>query len=78
MAEALLGLFCNFSCFHLCPHITLNSSSKLNILEWSVYMTAVQVFVGSALTLSFGVASRDYTFDRSALYVAYFFKRFTV
>jgi len=41
-------------------------------------MTAVQVFVGSALTLSFGVASRDYTFDRSALYVAYFFKRFTV
>jgi len=29
-------------------------------------MPAVRMFVGSALTISFGLASRDYTFDRSA------------
>jgi len=29
-------------------------------------MPAVRVFVGSSLTISFGLASRDYTFDRSA------------
>ena len=28
-------------------------------------MTAVRVLVGSALTLSFGLASTDYTVDRS-------------
>jgi len=29
-------------------------------------MLAVRVFVGSSLTISFGLASRDYTFDMSA------------
>ena len=46
-AKALLGLSCN-------------SSSNVNIVEWLVSMTAVWVFVGSALTLSFGLANRDY------------------
>jgi len=34
-------------------------------------MPAVRVFVGSALTLSFDLACRDYTFDRSAFYVLF-------
>jgi len=34
-------------------------------------MTGVRVFVGSALTLPFGLASRDYTFDRSVFYVVF-------
>ena len=42
------------------PFSTLNSSSNVNIVEWLVSMTAVWVFVGSALTLSFGLANRDY------------------
>jgi len=29
-------------------------------------MLAVRVFVGSSLTISFGLASGDYTFDMSA------------
>jgi len=31
-----------------------------------VSMPAVRLFVGSALTISFGLACRGYTFDRSA------------
>ena len=32
-------------------------------------MPAVRLFVGSALTISFGLACRDYTFDGSAFNV---------
>ena len=73
MAKALLGLFCNSNCFSLCPHTCtrLNSSSNVNIVEWLVSVTAVRVFVGSALTLHFGLASRDNTFDRSGFYVRF-------
>ena len=59
-AKALLGLSCNLNCFHLFPHTRLNSNSNVNIVEWLVSMTAVWVFVGSALTLSFGLANRNY------------------
>jgi len=76
VAKALLGIFCNSNCFHLYPYIRLNSSSNLNIVEWLVSMPAVRVFVGSSLTLSFDLACRDYTFDRSAF--MYFFKTFRV
>ena len=71
VAKALLGIFCNSNCFHLCPHIRLNSSSNVNIFEWLVSMPAVPVFVSSALTLFFDLACRDYTFDKSAFYVLF-------
>jgi len=48
----------------------------VNIVEWLVFMTAVRVLVGSALTLSFGLATRDNTFDRSVF--MYYFKTFRV
>ena len=48
----------------------------MNIFEWLVSMPAVRGFGGSSLTISFGLASRDYTFDRSTFYVGYFFKKF--
>jgi len=38
----------------------------------------VRVFVGSALTISFGLAWRDYSFDVNDFYVGYFFKTFGV
>jgi len=41
-------------------------------------MPVVRVFVGSALTISFGLAWRDYPFDVNAIYVSYFFKKFGV
>jgi len=34
----------------------------MNTVEWLVSVSAVRVFVGSALTISFSIA-RDYTFD---------------
>jgi len=71
MAKALLGIFCRSNCFHLCPHTRLNSSSNVSIVEWLVSLPAVRLFVGSALTLSIGLASRDYTIDRSAFYVLF-------
>jgi len=38
-----------------------------------------QVFVGSALTISFSLARRDHSFDVNAFYyVGYFFKKFGV
>jgi len=55
-AKTLLGLFCNSNCIHLCSHITLSFSSNMNIVEWLVSMPAVRLFVGSALTISFGLA----------------------
>ena len=61
-----MGIFWNSNCIHRCPPITLSSSSNVNIVEWLVSMPAVRVFAGSALTISFGLASRDYTFDVSA------------
>ena len=41
----------------------------MNIVEWLVSMPAVRLFVGSALTVSFGLACRGYAFDRSAFSV---------
>ena len=37
-------------------YITLRSSNNVNIVEWLMPMPVVQVFVGSALTISFGLA----------------------
>ena len=71
MAKALLGQFCNSNCIHRCPHITLSSGSNVNIVEWLVSMPAVRMFGGSSLTISFGLASRDYTFDMSAFYALF-------
>jgi len=65
-AKTLLGLFCNSNCIHLCLHITLSFSSNVNIVGWLVSMPAVRLFVGSALSISSGLACRGYTFDRSA------------
>jgi len=42
------------------------SSSNVNIVKWLVSIPAVQLFLGSALTISFGLACRGFTFDRSA------------
>ena len=44
----------------------------MNIVEWLVSMPAVRLFVGSALTISFGLVCRGYTFDRSAFNVLAF------
>jgi len=43
-----------------------------------VSVPVVRVFVGSAFTIYFGLAQRDYSFDVNAFYVAYFFKTFGV
>jgi len=52
-------------------HITLRSSSNVNIVEWLMSFPAVRLFVGSALTIFFGLGCRDYTFDRSAFNVLF-------
>jgi len=67
--------------FELCPlhlssHVTLSSSSNVNIVEWLVPMPAVRVLVGSALIISFGLPCRNYTLDGNAFNVGYFFKKF--
>jgi len=63
-AKTLLGRFCNSNCIHRCSHIMLSFSSNMNIVEWFVSMLAVRLFVGSALTISFGLACRGYTCSR--------------
>jgi len=70
-AKTLLGLFCNLNCCHLCSHVTLGSSSNVNTIELLVSMPAVRLFVGSTLTISFGLACRGNTFDRSAFSVLF-------
>jgi len=72
MAKALLRQFCNSNCIHLCEHITLSSSSNVNIVEWLVSIPAVQVFVDGALSICFGPEWSDVTFDANAFCVAYF------
>ena len=64
-----LRLFSNSNCIHLRSHITLSSSSNVNTVEWLVCMAVVRLFVGSAVTISFGLACRGCTFDRSAFNV---------
>ena len=51
--------------FELYPplSISLISSNNVNTVEWLVSVSAARVFVGSALSISFSIASRDYTFD---------------
>jgi len=44
---------------HLCTYITLGSTSNANIIEWLVSISAVQVFVDSALTICFGSAIEE-------------------
>jgi len=39
------------------------SSNNVNTVELLVFVSAVRVFVGSALIISISIASRDYTFD---------------
>jgi len=41
-------------------------------------MPVVRVFVGSALTIASGLASRNYFFDGNAFYVGYFFKKLNI
>ena len=45
----------------------------MNIVEWlvSVPAPAVQLSLGTALTISFGLAHRGYTFDRTAFNVLF-------
>ena len=74
MAKVLLRQFCNSNCIHLYEHITLSSSSKVNIVEWLASIPAVQVLVHSALAICFGSEWSDNTFDGNAFCVAYFFK----
>jgi len=57
-------------------HTTLSFSSNVNIVECLVSMPAVRLFVGSALTISFDLACRGYTVDRSAFNVL--FQKFRV
>jgi len=70
-AKTLLGICCNAICIHLCSHITLSSSSSVNIVEWLVSVPAVRLFVGCALAISFGLACECYTFDKSAFDVLF-------
>jgi len=70
-AKTLLGLFCNSNFIHRCSHIALSFSSNVNTVEWFVSMPAVRLFVGSALTITFGLACRGYTFDRSAFNILF-------
>jgi len=48
----------NVSTFVLCTHIKLSSCSNVNVVERLV-IPAMGLFVGSALTISFGFARRD-------------------
>ena len=74
-ARTQLGLFRNSNCIHLCSYITLSSRSYVNIAESLGSMPAVRLFVGSALTISFGLACRGYPFDRSAFNVGLLFQK---
>ena len=74
-AETLLGLFSNSNCMHLCSHLTFSSNRNVNIVEWLVFMSAVRLFVSSALTISFGLACRGYTFGRNAFNVGLLFQK---
>jgi len=46
-------------------------SSNVNIVEWLVSIRAVQLFFGSALTISFGLACAGYTFDKKAFNILF-------
>ena len=59
------------NCIHCCSHITLSFSSNVNIVECLVSVPAVRLFIGSVLTISFGLACRNYTFNRSAFNVVF-------
>jgi len=72
--KTLLGLFCSSNCIRLCSHITLSSSSNVNVVEWFVSMPAVRLFVGSALTISFGLACR--ATPSIGVLLIYFLKKF--
>ena len=51
--------------------IRLDGDPETGSCSTLVSMSAVRLFVGSALTISFGVACRGYTFDRSAFNVLF-------
>ena len=44
----------------------------MNVVHWLVSIPAVQAVLGSALTICFSLASRDYTFDGSAFYLLFY------
>jgi len=52
-------------------NVEVYSSSDVNIVECLVSMPAVRFFIGSALTIFFGLACRGYTFERNAFYVLF-------
>jgi len=43
----------------------------VNVVEWLASMPALRLFFSSALTISFRLACRGYTFDRSAFNVPF-------
>ena len=65
-AKTLLELFCNSNCIYICSHMTLSSSSNVNIVQRLGPMPAVGVFSSSDLTLCFGLAGKDHIFDGRA------------
>jgi len=54
-------------------NIEFYSNSNVKIGDWLVSrpMSTVRLFLGSALTNSFGIACTGYTFDRSAFNVLF-------
>jgi len=66
-------------CIQLCPDSTYSvriTSNKVNIVKVLVSMPAVHAFSSSALTLCFGLAGKDHTFDGRAFDVL--LKRFRI
>ena len=43
----------------------------MNVVQWLMFMPVVQMFVGSALNICFGLASKDHIFDGSTFNVLF-------
>jgi len=52
-------------------NVEFYSSSNVYIVEWVVSVSAVQLFLGSSLTISIVLACRGYIFDRRAFIVLF-------
>ena len=52
-------------------NVEVYSSSNVNIVECLASMPAARLFVGSALTIFFGLVCRGYLFDRNAFNVLF-------
>ena len=72
MAKALLGQFYNLNCIHLCPHITLSSSSNVNTIDRLVSMSMiwmVSVYVSMSMIWMVGVYVNDIVLSPTAISV---------